>query len=101
MAPWLAAAVAAGEQAVVLGLHVEPVGPPQPIDGGFFFPTPQVLDYGALDAATWGRRIDQARATYGATRRKDGRGMLSADGLRYPLIVDELDRLEDVLRRSQ
>ena len=101
VAPWVAAAAAIGEQAVVLGLHVEPAGPVQPIAGGFFFPTPRVIECDALDAATWGHRVDQARAAYAATPRKDGRGMLSADGLRYPLIVNELDLLENVLCCSQ
>jgi hypothetical protein len=97
VAPWVAAAAAVGEQAVVLGLHVEPVGPVRPVEGGFFFPTPRVIEYGALDAEMWGRRVDEARASYAATPRKDGRGLLSAAGLRYPVIVHELDWLHNVL----
>lgn len=98
VAPWIAQASAAGERAVVLGMHIAPAGPVQPVDGGFFFPTPHVLMLGALPADAWGRNVDAARAAYGATPRKDGRGMLSASGLRYPLTVDDLDWLENVLR---
>ena len=69
----------------------------RPVEDGFF-PTPRVIEYGALDAETWGRRVDEARAAYAATPRKDGRGLLSADGLRYPITVHEMAWLQDVLR---
>lgn len=100
VAPWIAQAATAGERAVVLGMHVAPAGPVQQVEGGFFFPTPDVLAIGALPADAWGRSVDVARAAYGAMPRKDGRGMLTASGLRYPLTVDELDWLENVLEPS-
>ena len=98
VAPWVRAAAAVGELAVVLGLHVASVAAVRPVKDGFFFPTPDVLECGALDAETWGRRVDEARTAYAATPRKDGRGMLSADGPRYPLTVHELDWLDSVLQ---
>ena len=101
VAPWMTAAAAVGEQAIVLGLHVEPVARIERIADGFFVPTPRVIECGALDATTWGREVDRARAAYGARPRKDGRGLLSPNGLRYPLTVHEMAWLHDVLRRSQ
>jgi hypothetical protein len=71
------AAGAAGEQAIVLGLHVEPVAAVQPVPGGFFFPTPRVIEVGVLAARDWGREVDAQRAAYGARMRTDGRRRLS------------------------
>jgi Holliday junction resolvase-like predicted endonuclease len=104
---WIEQAAARCRLAVVVMIHGDETSvslEPDEARGGFFVPTPKVLQMTAITAEAFGDLVDERRAEYGTRRRQRtyrGRGIigepLSPDQLQIPIYVDDGTPIEDFL----
>lgn len=107
--PWIELAAARGRLAVIIMIQGDEDSvriEPDEARGGFFVPTPRVLQMTAMAADAFGDLVDERRAEYGTRLRQRtyrGRGVvgepLSPTGMQRPIFVDDGTPIEDFLTR--